>query len=413
MTAVRRERDEQGARGRAGRYTSWVPRPSQYSAFAVTAPGLAPLAARELKALGLAPNDPEAGGVAFSADVRGLYSANVHLRTVSRVLVRVDEFRASNFNELERRTARLPWSDWIAPARAVGLRVTCRKSRLYHSGAVAERVSKALAGLTDRVGLAKEQEGDEPNDASDAQLVLVRLLNDRCTISLDSSGALLHQRGYRLAVAKAPLRETLGAALLLATGWDPATPLVDPFCGSGTIAIEGAMLARRIAPGGNRHFAFESWPGFNGATLQLVRREATAKELPAAPAPIFASDRDAGAIEAALANAQRAGVAGDIIFTQAAVSAMLPPSAARTPGAVVTNPPYGLRVSATGELRDLFARFGTVLRERFPGWRLGVLAADRQLVSQLKLTLTAALSTSNGGIPVGLSVGVVDGSSPL
>ena len=401
-----------GARARARRYTSRVPPPRHFSAFAVTAPGLAPLAARELQALGLAPNDPEAGGVAFSADVRGLYAANVHLRTASRVLVRVDEFRASNFNELEKRTARLPWSDWIAPARAVGLRVTCRKSRLYHSGAVAERVSKALAGLTDRVGLAKEKEGDEPNDEGDAQLVVVRLLNDRCTISLDSSGALLHQRGYRLAVAKAPLRETLGAALLLATGWDPATPLVDPFCGSGTIVIEAAMLARRIAPGGNRHFAFELWPGFNATTLTLVHREAAAQELPAAHAPILASDRDAGAIEAALANAQRAGVAGDITFTQATVSAALPPAAAHAVGAVVTNPPYGLRVSASGELRDLFARFGTVLRERFPGWRVGVLAADRQLVGQLKLSLTPTLSTSNGGIPVGLSVGIVDGSSP-
>ena len=272
-------------------------------------------------------------------------------------------------------------------------------------------MSKALAGLTDRVGVAKEREGEDPNDDGDAQLVVVRLLNDRCTISLDSSGALLHQRGYRLAVAKAPLRETLGAALLLATGWDPATPLVDPFCGSGTIAIEGALLSRRIAPGGNRPFAFESWPGFNAGLWTAVRREAVAQELPAAPAPILASDRDAGAIDAARANAQRAGVAGDITFVQGTVSALVPPMDIRGPGAVITNPPYGLRVSASGELRDLFARFGTVLRERFPGWRVGVLAADRQLLGQMKLSLAARLGTSNGGISVALSVGVVDGLS--
>jgi hypothetical protein len=177
---------------------------------------------------------------------------------------------------------------------------------------VAERVAGVLAPLVGRVEVGGAETatagGDEPNDDG-RQLLVVRLLNDRCTLSLDSSGALLHQRGYRLASGKAPLRETLGAALLLASGWAPGTPLVDPFCGSGTLAIEGAMLARRMAPGRGRGFALEHWPDVEPAILARVRDEARERELPSAGAPIVASDRDAGAIDAARANAERAGVA--------------------------------------------------------------------------------------------------------
>lgn len=385
--------------------------PVRHSAFAVTAPGLAPLAARELAGLAFSVEAVEAAGVAFEADVRGLTIANLHLRTVSRVLVRVDEFRAATFHELEKRTARLDWARWIAPGRDVSLRVTCRKSRLYHSGAVAERVAGVLAPLAGRVVEGKGgADEDDAHERGDAQLVVVRLLNDRCTISLDSSGALLHQRGYRLATGRAPLRETLGAALLLASGWNSGTPLVDPFCGSGTLAIEGAMLARRIAPGAGRRFALERWPGVDSALVARVRDEARGRQLATALAPIIASDRDAGAVDAARANAERAGVSADIAFAVRAVSHLAPPDDVGAPGAIVTNPPYGVRVG-DGELRNLYARTGAVLRERFAGWRLAIVSADRRLTGQLGIPLADAVRTSNGGIPVTFAVGEVPGRS--
>lgn len=386
---------------------------SRYAAFAVTAPGLSDLAAGELGRLGVAVGEVEPAGVAFDGDLRTLAIANLHLRTVSRVLVRVDEFRAATFHELEKRTARIEWKQLIAPGRDVTLRVTCRKSRLYHSGAVAERVAGVLAPLVGRVTVgASEASGEsgEPNDDG-GQLVVVRLLNDRCTISLDSSGALLHQRGYRLASGKAPLRETLGAALVMASGWEPGTPLVDPFCGSGTLAIEAAMLARRLPPGRGRPFAFERWPLVDPSVVTRVRDEARARTLPSAVAPIIASDRDAGAIEAAIANAERAGVEGDITFSVRAVSHLMPPAGLHRPGAVVTNPPYGVRVSGSGELRNLYARTGAVLRESFAGWRVAVVSADPRLTGQLGLTLRDAVKTSNGGIPVTFAVGQVPGLS--
>ncbi|MCC6929902.1 MAG: hypothetical protein IT359_13050 [Gemmatimonadaceae bacterium] len=408
----------------------------RYDAFAVTAPGLAPVAAAELARLGISVGEVEGGGVAFAGDFRAVFLANLQLRTVSRVLVRVDEFRAATFHELEKRTARIDWSRWIAPGRDVALRVTCRKSRLYHSGAVAERVAGILAPGVGGVQLGARDDGDDVNvgnDASDGndtndggqlapQLVVVRLLHDRCTISLDSSGALLHQRGYRLATGKAPLRETLGAALLLASGWAPGTPLVDPFCGAGTLAIEGALLARRIAPGRHRAFALERWPGADARVMSRLRDDVRARELPHAGAPIVASDRDAGAVDGARQNAERAGVAADITFAVRPVSLAAPPhegaageavvtkGAVGAVGAVVTNPPYGVRVGATGELRNLYARTGAVLRAGFPGWRVAVVSADRRLTGQLGLALRDVVTTSNGGIPVTFAVGDVPGA---
>jgi putative N6-adenine-specific DNA methylase len=371
--------------------------------FAVCAPGVEPFAAAELRALGVEPRAQEAGGIAFAGSRDALYRANLHLRTVSRVIARVGAFSALNFAELERRARREPWERWIAPGRAVRLRVTCRKSRLYHSDAVAERLARAIAARLGRDVHADVATRDE-DDAEDAQLVIARLAHDRCTLSVDSSGALLHARGYRLATAKAPLRETLAAALLAASGWNARAPLLDPFCGAGTIAIEGALIARCIAPGLARRFAFMEWPDFDRALWTRLIDEARARVLPAAPAPILASDRDAGAIAAAAANAERAGVAADLAFSRRALSAIEPPEAR---GWIVTNPPYGVRVGERGALRSLYAQLGNVARRRCPGWVLTFLSADRRLEAQVGIGLDVVLETRNGGIAVRGVRGVV------
>jgi double-stranded uracil-DNA glycosylase len=218
--------------------------------FAVTAPGIKPIAAQELLQLGFQPGQPERdstpGGVEFNGELRDLYRANLHLRSVSRVLLRLGDFYAAAFSELRKKAGRLPWEHWINPGRPLALRVTCHKSRLYHSGAVAQRVAGAIG---DRLGQAPPLESfDQSSGKPLPQLVLVRLERDLCTISLDSSGAGLHRRGYRLATAKAPLRETLAAAMLLASGWDGSASLWDPFCGSGAIPIEAACLAQNLGP---------------------------------------------------------------------------------------------------------------------------------------------------------------------
>ena len=379
--------------------------PSTVDAFAVTAPGLAPLAARELTALGITPTATEPAGVSFTTDDAGLATAQLGLRTVSRVLVRLASFRATAFHELERAARHVDWGTILPAGAPFALRVTCRKSRLYHSDAVAERVAgaivRAIPGATWQTGADTSDEAEDGASGSDEppQLFIVRFDHDRCTISADASGALLHRRGYRLAVARAPLRETLAAAMLLGADHDATRPLVDPMCGSGTIAIEAALLARRIAPGLHRRFASERWPRTERAAWREARAAATAAILPAAPAPILASDRDAGAIDAARANAERAGVAQDIDLRVAPLSALEPPPA---PGLLIANPPYGIRVGESTALRDLFARLGQVARTRCAGWDLVLLSADRALEAQVGLPFTQRFATSNGGIPVRL-----------
>lgn len=385
-----------------------MPHAAPLSLFAVTAPGLEPVAAEELRALGVADAVAESGGVAFRGGVERLYEANLHLRTASRVVARVAEFTARTFFELERHARRVPWEEYLTPGRPVRVRVTCRKSRLYHSDAVGERILAAVAHRVGSIGLgavahAGEDDGDgevaAEQDSAGAQLFTIRFLHDHCTVSADSSGALLHLRGYRQAVAKAPVRETLAAAVLLGSGWRGDTPLVDPLCGSGTIAIEGALIARRLAPGIGRKFAFQRWPNFDDRVWNAVHDRATMSSLPRSSVPIVASDRDAGATAAAVANANRAGVGEDIDVRTHTLSAIERPGGV---GLMAMNPPYGVRVGHADELRNLYAALGQVARAKFAGWTVALLAADRKMANRTGLPLRSVFRSVNGGIPVEL-----------
>lgn len=391
----------------------------EYNLFAVTAHGLAGLCAAELAAIGI-DGTIETGGVAWRGPRESLYRANLELRTASRVIARAGEFRARGFAELERRAAKLPWLQFLVPGSAVALRVTCRKSKLYHEGAVAERVARVLggqAGVLVQGSLIPAADDDDEYVSNDAgvadagsaeaarpQLIIVRFMRDVCTISVDSSGALLHQRGYRQAIARAPLRETIAAAMLLASGWNGESPLIDPMCGSGTIPIESALLARDIAPGIAasgliaRAFAFETWPHFDPDVWARLVTSARQRVRPAT-VPILAADSDAGAITAARANAIRAGVADDMEFRRAAFEDL---ESAPGAGHIVTNPPYGMRVGERRQLYGLYARFGSTVRSRLPGWSVTMLAADDNLAARTGLPLEERLSTRNGGIPVRL-----------
>ncbi len=391
-------------------------RRSALTLFAVTAPGLAPFCALEFSRLGLCPEPPqvEVGGVEVVGDLHTLYQANLHLRTASRLLVRLGEFHAENFAQLRMRAAQLGWEHYLHAGQPVDLRVTCHRSRLYHSDAVAERIAVAIG---DRLGICPERhKGDEEGEGPSVQQVVVRLVQDRCTVSVDSSGSLLHRRGYRLATAKAPLRETLAAGLVLAAGWEgaesPPLPLVDPFCGSGTIAIEAAQLALQLAPGRQRSFAFLNWPGFDAQGWQRLLAEADLRaQLRSAQLAgrvfVYASDRDAGAVRAAQANAERAGVSAAVALSCRPLSAVEPPEGV---GCVVTNPPYGRRVQGGRDLRNLYAQLGHVLRQRCPGWELTLLCGDRLLLGQVGLPLESRLHFNNGGLSVFVARGRVQSS---
>ncbi|MFN8040501.1 MAG: hypothetical protein U0Q07_14910 [Acidimicrobiales bacterium] len=403
------------------------PRRPRLHAAAVCAPGLEAVTAAELTALGVAPGRAARGLVPFSTTVRNLYAANLWLRTATRVVVRIATFESRDLDAFAARARGVPWEPWLAPGVPVRFRVTTHACRLNHTTALAERLARA-AGVD---LAAAEAPGEPPVDDDDGlppPLVVVRGVHDRFTISVDSSGAPLHRRGWRRAVAKAPLRPTVAAALLLASGWDPATPLVDPFCGSGTITIEAARLARRLPPATERAFAFEAWPDVEHGTWASVRGEARSRALDHAPAPILGRDRDEGAVAAATGNAERAEVTADVAFAVAAVSDLEPP-APRSTGSepepvdgpspratteatgeatgddrraawIVTNPPWGGRVAGGGDLRNLYARFGTVARKRLTGGRVVLLAADPVLAGHTGLRLTELFATDSGGVAV-------------
>lgn len=395
--------------------------PGPWDLFVVTAPGLEEITGAELSALGLPPLGVEPGGLRLQGDAATLWHLNLHLRTASRVLVRVAEFRAVGFQELEKRGRKVPWAEFLPPGTdpaAVEFEVTCRKSRLYHSGAVEARLREAMveglrgrrrgaSGGTASGGAASAGKGSSaPPGARPTPRFVVRLLRNRLTLSADASGEHLHRRGYREAVGKAPLRETLAAALLLAAGWRGECPLLDPFCGSGTLPIEAALLAGGMAPGRHRRFAFEGWPRVD-PEVGTSARAAAVSDVEASPgsgistdaaAPLIrGADRDAGAIRAARENAARAGVSERVEFVQAALSEASFPA---PPGLLVTNPPYGHRVGEVATLRNLYARLGDRLRGDWSGGELVLLSADRALTAQLGLETRVLFRTRNGGIPV-------------
>ncbi|MBE0599414.1 MAG: class I SAM-dependent RNA methyltransferase [Desulfuromonadales bacterium] len=356
--------------------------------FAITALGLEPVCAGELIAMGMAGVRAVPGGVEFTGGLREVYTANLRLRSASRVVVRVGSVRVRDFPELFQRATRLPWGKFIRPDTAVQVRAVSHRSRLLHTGRIAETVAAAIDRALGR---------PYPPTVG-AQQVLARIEDDLCHLSVDSSGELLHRRGWRQQGGAAPLRETMAAGLLLLLGWDGGVPLVDPLCGSGTLPIEGALLARRLPPGGKRDFAFMTWPGYRPGLWQALLSE-VGREARPAPAGILGADHDASAIAMAQGNAERAGVAADLELRQQELVELAAPS---TPGLVICNPPYGARLSAGEDLRPLFRQLGDRFRRGFPGWQLAFLATDEELARATALELSPVATFSNGGIRVTL-----------
>jgi len=350
--------------------------------FAVASPGLEPAVRSELRALHFAAVSAAPGGVAFRGDLREAARANLWLRSATRVLLRVAEFDAPGRRELLARSARANLSPFLEPGRPAKIHAACHKSRLYHSGLVEEVLREALA-------LPSPQSG-EPSI-----LLLARLVHDRCTLSIDTSGELLHRRGWRQETSRAPLRETLAAGMLLLCGYDGSQAFADPMCGSGTLAIEAALLAGGRAPGLRRAFAIEAFPGFSAQAMAALRAEAEAAAH--APAhPILAADVHAGALASARRNAERAGVLAHVRFERCDAGRLRAPAET---GLLLTNPPYGARLAGTD---DAVAALDAALRGPFRTWKRAFLAPARGRRAGLGLPVERATTLDNGGIRVEL-----------
>jgi 23S rRNA (guanine2445-N2)-methyltransferase len=363
--------------------------------FAVVAPGLEEVCARELQLLGIDPIRIVGGGVEFEGGLREIYLANLWLRSAGRVLVRLGTVKSRDFPDLYHKALRLPWGRFVRSDKAVQVRVGSRRSRLNHSGRIIKTLSDAINRALGRDGTPEGRQ----------QLVLAQFEDDVCRLSVDSSGELLHRRGYRVETALAPLRETLAAGILLKLGWDGSSPLVDPMCGSGTFVIEAALLAGNRPPGMARQFAFMDWPGFRPGLWDALHIEARRVER-SVKVPLCGGEREPEALAAAHRNAARAGVEPLTQLVQQELEQFVAPSGQ---GLVVCNPPYGKRIGRNEDLRLLFRLFGSVLRNRFPGWQVAFICPDNHLAKATGLTLTRLDTLHNGGIPVALWTATPEG----
>jgi putative N6-adenine-specific DNA methylase len=287
----------------------------------------------------------------------------------------------------------VPWREALRPDVPFRVAATCARSRIWHSGAAAERIEAAI-----RDALGAPSSPEAPGLAQ--VLVRVRIEHDVCALSVDTSGEPLHKRGYKQAVAKAPMRETLASLLLRQCGFDGTEPVLDPMCGSGTFVIEAAEMAARLNPGRARRFAFEHLATFDAA--QWVRmRDVESRRTPPAQVRFYGSDRDAGAIATARANADRAGVTELAEFRQCTVSDVVAPEG--RPGLVIVNPPYGARIGDRRKLLPLYRALGHTLMSRFPRWRVGVVTSEPALARATALPfLPPAAPVPHGGLRITL-----------
>jgi putative N6-adenine-specific DNA methylase len=324
------------------------------------APGLEPFLQQELAELGIEAR-VDKGGVETRLDAAGLMHVQRESRIASRATIRLGNVGAESLEVLADRVRKLPWSLYVHPRQPLDIHVTSSRSRLRRRDRVSAKVELAIG---DALKGPRRPGGRPPREPV---RVLVRIENDKATLRVDASGELLHKRGWRQAVGRAPIRENLAAALLRAARWQPGEPLVDAMCGSGTFPIEAALWTLGRPPGSHRRFACENWPCWSAPP---IRNRPPGRD---AGALIMAADRDPRATERTLDNARRARVEARITVATAALRA-LPPQPG--PGLVVANPPWGSRLGQADELAKLYSAWSNHLRAEWPEWRVLVVVPD-------------------------------------
>lgn len=340
-----------------------------FEIFMMVAPGLEPALLAEVRTHRFKASKAVPGGVSVRGGWREVWKANLEMRGTGRVIARIGAFRVPRLVDLEKQAGAVPWREVLRADVPVRVEATCSKSRIYHSGAAEERVGNAIRASV----------GAPISD--DAEICIrARIEDDICTLGIDTSGELLHKRGHKEAVSKAPMRETMAALFLRQCGFTGTEPVLDPMCGSGTLVIEAAEIAAGLKPCCSRHFAFEQLATFDAVAWQQMR-DAGERATPALR--FYGSDRDASAVEMCRANAERAGVSAFTEFTQRPISDLVVPEG--PPGLVIVNPPYGSRISDKGRLAPLYHALGATLKARFTGWRVGLVTTEPTLAQATRL----------------------------
>ena len=362
---------------------------SQFELLATATFGLESLVADELRKLGYGDTRTENGKVSFTGDELAIARTNLWLRTAARVRVKVGEFTATTFDELFEKTKALPWARFLPKNAEFPVEGRSVQSTLFSVSDCQAIVKKAVVE-----SLRKEYQLEWFPEDGPLMKIEVALLKDVVTLTIDTTGAGLHQRGYRALATGAPLKETLAAALVSLARYYPDIALIDPFCGSGTIPIEAALMAHNMAPGLKRSFASETWPWISPTTWQQAREEALDLIQPEKPDYLIGTDIDEGALKIARHNAEAAGVADSIHFQRQEIKDL---TTSKKYGKLVTNPPYGERFGEKDEVDQLYRELAQV-KKSLDTWSFYILTSYPKLEKVLGGRATKRRKLYNGNI---------------
>ena len=359
--------------------------------FASCPRGLEALLAQELQTLGAPKVGAVPGGVAFEGEFRLCYRANLESRLATRVLARVGQCPYRNERDVHEGALAVKWPDWFGDRRTIRVDVKAARSPLRSLDFATLTIKDAVC---DRF---RADRGRRPDVDTRSPDVRIQAFLDRntATFYLDTSGEALNRRGYRTEAGEAPLKENLAAGIVRLAGWQPGEALLDPMCGSGTIAIEAAMIALDVPPGHARGFGFERLSGFDRRTWSEVRDAAIARRLPSRRLPIFARDRYGDEHKKARANLEAAGLADCVELKQADVLDTGAPAAS---GVMIANPPYGARLGEDAALAEFYPKLGDTLKKYYAGWRCYFLSGDTRLPKLIHLSASRRTPLYNGPI---------------
>jgi putative N6-adenine-specific DNA methylase len=353
--------------------------------------GLESVVAEEVKNLGYTDMRVDNGKVTFTADISAIPRANLWLRTADRVRLKIGEFTATTFDELFEKTKALPWSDWIPEDGAFPVEGKSVKSTLFSVSDCQAIVKKAVVE-----SLKKTYKREWFEEKGPLYKIEVALLKDVATLTIDTSGPGLHKRGYRELIGTAPLKETMAAALILLSRWKPDRVLVDPFCGSGTIPIEAALIGQNIAPGMNREFVSESWPVIPKALWREARAETHDLAAYDRKLEIIGTDIDDQVLKVARRNAAEAGIEEQIHFQRMDVRDF---RSKKKYGYVICNPPYGERLGERREVERLYREMGQVF-SLLDTWSFYVITSDEDFEKHFGRIASKKRKLYNGNIKV-------------
>jgi putative N6-adenine-specific DNA methylase len=372
--------------------------------FAATAPGFESLCFEELQDTGLPAANacPVSGGVEFKGRLIDCYRANLHLRTANRILMRIQNFKAASFSQLESKTAQIPWELYLPPESSPQIHTTAKHCRLYHSAAISQRVVKSIAkhALNDTaIGGRNERRWPAPQ-------IFVRGVDDQFTISIDSSGENLYKRGLKIQPGPAPLRETIAAAALLQAGYRGSEPVIDPMCGTGTFSLEAALMAKNMPPGWFREFAFMGWPSFQQKQWEYLKQHCQT-HFTSPPTPIiFASDQDPTACKRLAQRIAENRLTDAITVLNRDFFDFLPRDLSDQTGLVTLNPPYGRRLENRPKSDQLFMKICTRLKREYQGWKVILISPSKKLAQKVPFNLTR-YPISHGGLRPVMMIGTI------